>query len=173
MRNEPEHIWIHLLTNHTLFFFLSHSFLLFLLLFLFPSHSLLISCPSLPRSHCHLSSPLNPSLNSTATDLQFARTTEGHPVPFATAGDCYSAAKCPQVGAGSLPWEPALGTRGSRSWECIWNNCSEGSVVAASGACECSQLLISSSSLLGVFPQGMSTATCQTSVLSKMHLLQW
>lgn len=30
------------------------------------------------------------------TDLQFARTNEGHPVPFATAGDCYSAAKCPQ-----------------------------------------------------------------------------
>uniref|UniRef100_A0A5F9C8H0 ADAM metallopeptidase with thrombospondin type 1 motif 9 n=1 Tax=Oryctolagus cuniculus TaxID=9986 RepID=A0A5F9C8H0_RABIT len=30
------------------------------------------------------------------TDLQFARTSEGHPVPFATAGDCYSAAKCPQ-----------------------------------------------------------------------------
>ncbi|XP_060058948.1 A disintegrin and metalloproteinase with thrombospondin motifs 9 isoform X3 [Erinaceus europaeus] len=30
------------------------------------------------------------------TDLQFARTREGHPVPFATAGDCYSAAKCPQ-----------------------------------------------------------------------------
>uniref|UniRef100_A0A452S7J2 ADAM metallopeptidase with thrombospondin type 1 motif 9 n=1 Tax=Ursus americanus TaxID=9643 RepID=A0A452S7J2_URSAM len=30
------------------------------------------------------------------TDLQFARTSDGHPVPFATAGDCYSAAKCPQ-----------------------------------------------------------------------------
>ncbi|XP_035886888.1 A disintegrin and metalloproteinase with thrombospondin motifs 9 isoform X5 [Phyllostomus discolor] len=30
------------------------------------------------------------------TDLQFARTSEGHPVPFATAGDCYSASKCPQ-----------------------------------------------------------------------------
>ncbi|ETE70213.1 A disintegrin and metalloproteinase with thrombospondin motifs 9, partial [Ophiophagus hannah] len=32
------------------------------------------------------------------TDLQFAQTLEGRPVPFATAGDCYSAAKCPQDG---------------------------------------------------------------------------
>ncbi|XP_045145747.1 A disintegrin and metalloproteinase with thrombospondin motifs 9 isoform X1 [Echinops telfairi] len=30
------------------------------------------------------------------TDLQFAKTREGHPVPFATAGDCYSAVRCPQ-----------------------------------------------------------------------------
>ncbi|XP_067397827.1 A disintegrin and metalloproteinase with thrombospondin motifs 9 isoform X1 [Emydura macquarii macquarii] len=30
------------------------------------------------------------------TDLQFARTHDGRPVPYATAGDCYSAAKCPQ-----------------------------------------------------------------------------
>ncbi|XP_015683302.1 A disintegrin and metalloproteinase with thrombospondin motifs 9-like, partial [Protobothrops mucrosquamatus] len=30
------------------------------------------------------------------TDLQFAQTLDGRPVPFATAGDCYSAAKCPQ-----------------------------------------------------------------------------
>ncbi|XP_053576979.1 A disintegrin and metalloproteinase with thrombospondin motifs 9 [Bombina bombina] len=30
------------------------------------------------------------------TDLQFAQTHDGRPVPFATAGDCYSAAKCPQ-----------------------------------------------------------------------------
>uniref|UniRef100_A0A7M4FG01 ADAM metallopeptidase with thrombospondin type 1 motif 9 n=1 Tax=Crocodylus porosus TaxID=8502 RepID=A0A7M4FG01_CROPO len=30
------------------------------------------------------------------TDLQFARTLDGRPVPYATAGDCYSAAKCPQ-----------------------------------------------------------------------------
>ncbi|XP_041417723.1 A disintegrin and metalloproteinase with thrombospondin motifs 9 isoform X2 [Xenopus laevis] len=30
------------------------------------------------------------------TDLHFARTQDGRPVPFATAGDCYSAAKCPQ-----------------------------------------------------------------------------
>ncbi|XP_038627931.1 A disintegrin and metalloproteinase with thrombospondin motifs 9 [Tachyglossus aculeatus] len=30
------------------------------------------------------------------TDLQFAWTHDGRPVPFATAGDCYSAAKCPQ-----------------------------------------------------------------------------
>lgn len=32
-----------------------------------------------------------------ATDLQFAFTHEGKSVPFATAGDCYSAAGCPQV----------------------------------------------------------------------------
>lgn len=32
------------------------------------------------------------------TDLQFSQTLLGRPVPFATAGDCYSAAKCPQVG---------------------------------------------------------------------------
>ena len=54
--------------------------------------------------------------NPTATDLLFARTNEGHPVPFATAGDCYSAAKCPQVrtrdanpprpGIHSPPWPP-------------------------------------------------------------------
>lgn len=31
------------------------------------------------------------------TDLQFSQTLLGRPVPFATAGDCYSAAKCPQV----------------------------------------------------------------------------
>ncbi|MBN3308697.1 ATS9 metalloproteinase, partial [Amia calva] len=30
------------------------------------------------------------------TDWQFAFTHEGHHVPFATAGDCYSAARCPQ-----------------------------------------------------------------------------
>ncbi|XP_056131168.1 A disintegrin and metalloproteinase with thrombospondin motifs 9-like isoform X2 [Lampris incognitus] len=30
------------------------------------------------------------------TDWQFAFTREGHRVPFATAGDCYSAARCPQ-----------------------------------------------------------------------------
>uniref|UniRef100_A0A8D2LDG1 ADAM metallopeptidase with thrombospondin type 1 motif 9 n=1 Tax=Varanus komodoensis TaxID=61221 RepID=A0A8D2LDG1_VARKO len=30
------------------------------------------------------------------TDLQFAETLDGRPVPYATAGDCYSAAKCPQ-----------------------------------------------------------------------------
>lgn len=33
----------------------------------------------------------------TVTDLQFSHTLLGRPVPFATAGDCYSAAKCPQV----------------------------------------------------------------------------
>ena len=32
-----------------------------------------------------------------ATDWQFAFTREGKRVPFATAGDCYSAAHCPQV----------------------------------------------------------------------------
>lgn len=32
------------------------------------------------------------------TDLQFSQTLLGRPVPFATAGDCYSAARCPQVG---------------------------------------------------------------------------
>lgn len=32
------------------------------------------------------------------TDLQFSQTLLGRPVAFATAGDCYSAAKCPQVG---------------------------------------------------------------------------
>ncbi|EGV97729.1 A disintegrin and metalloproteinase with thrombospondin motifs 9 [Cricetulus griseus] len=36
------------------------------------------------------------SMQIITTDLEFARTSEGHPVPFATAGDCYSAAKCPQ-----------------------------------------------------------------------------
>ncbi|XP_072277315.1 A disintegrin and metalloproteinase with thrombospondin motifs 9 [Pyxicephalus adspersus] len=36
------------------------------------------------------------TLQIITTDLQFARTIEGRPVPFATAGDCYSAAKCPQ-----------------------------------------------------------------------------
>ncbi|KAL0978547.1 hypothetical protein UPYG_G00171970 [Umbra pygmaea] len=30
------------------------------------------------------------------TDWEFASTHEGHRVPFATAGDCYSAARCPQ-----------------------------------------------------------------------------
>lgn len=32
-----------------------------------------------------------------ATDLLFAQTIYGKAVPFATAGDCYSAARCPQV----------------------------------------------------------------------------
>ncbi|KAG2471070.1 ATS9 metalloproteinase, partial [Polypterus senegalus] len=31
-----------------------------------------------------------------STDWLFSQTSEGHHVPFATAGDCYSAAKCPQ-----------------------------------------------------------------------------
>ncbi|XP_062858960.1 A disintegrin and metalloproteinase with thrombospondin motifs 20-like [Trichomycterus rosablanca] len=30
------------------------------------------------------------------TDMQFSQTLLGRPVPFATAGDCYSAARCPQ-----------------------------------------------------------------------------
>ncbi|XP_075430373.1 A disintegrin and metalloproteinase with thrombospondin motifs 9 isoform X1 [Ascaphus truei] len=36
------------------------------------------------------------TLQIITTDLQFAQTHDGRPVPFATAGDCYSAAKCPQ-----------------------------------------------------------------------------
>ncbi|KAG7523508.1 A disintegrin and metalloproteinase with thrombospondin motifs 20-like [Solea senegalensis] len=36
------------------------------------------------------------SLRIMFTDLQFSQTLLGRPVPFATAGDCYSAAKCPQ-----------------------------------------------------------------------------
>ncbi|CAL9696915.1 unnamed protein product [Knipowitschia caucasica] len=36
------------------------------------------------------------SLRIIITDLQFSQTLLGRPVPFATAGDCYSAAKCPQ-----------------------------------------------------------------------------
>uniref|UniRef100_A0A673WCG2 ADAM metallopeptidase with thrombospondin type 1 motif 20 n=1 Tax=Salmo trutta TaxID=8032 RepID=A0A673WCG2_SALTR len=36
------------------------------------------------------------SLRIMTTDLKFSQTLSGRPVPFATAGDCYSAAKCPQ-----------------------------------------------------------------------------
>uniref|UniRef100_A0A8C6Q4Y1 ADAM metallopeptidase with thrombospondin type 1 motif 20 n=1 Tax=Nothobranchius furzeri TaxID=105023 RepID=A0A8C6Q4Y1_NOTFU len=36
------------------------------------------------------------SLRIMITDLHFSQTLHGRPVPFATAGDCYSAAKCPQ-----------------------------------------------------------------------------
>ncbi|XP_071199090.1 A disintegrin and metalloproteinase with thrombospondin motifs 20-like [Salvelinus alpinus] len=36
------------------------------------------------------------SLRIMTTDLKFSETLFGRPVPFATAGDCYSAAKCPQ-----------------------------------------------------------------------------
>uniref|UniRef100_A0A4W5QA44 ADAM metallopeptidase with thrombospondin type 1 motif 20 n=1 Tax=Hucho hucho TaxID=62062 RepID=A0A4W5QA44_9TELE len=36
------------------------------------------------------------SLRIMTTDLKFSQTLLGRPVPFATAGDCYSAAKCPQ-----------------------------------------------------------------------------
>uniref|UniRef100_A0A4W5MGN4 ADAM metallopeptidase with thrombospondin type 1 motif 20 n=1 Tax=Hucho hucho TaxID=62062 RepID=A0A4W5MGN4_9TELE len=36
------------------------------------------------------------SLRIMTTDLQFSQTLLGRPVPFATAGDCYSTAKCPQ-----------------------------------------------------------------------------
>lgn len=35
-------------------------------------------------------------MNIVTTDWQFAFTREGKSVPFATAGDCYSAARCPQ-----------------------------------------------------------------------------
>lgn len=51
-----------------------------------------VVCLSLHLSFCVIHQPL-----SAATDLQFARTHDGRPVPYATAGDCYSAAKCPQV----------------------------------------------------------------------------
>ncbi|KAH0616618.1 hypothetical protein JD844_027871 [Phrynosoma platyrhinos] len=37
------------------------------------------------------------SLEIKTTDFRFAQTILGKPVPFATAGDCYSAARCPQV----------------------------------------------------------------------------
>ncbi|XP_054631701.1 A disintegrin and metalloproteinase with thrombospondin motifs 20-like isoform X1 [Dunckerocampus dactyliophorus] len=36
------------------------------------------------------------TLRILTTDLRFSHTPVGRPVPFATAGDCYSAAKCPQ-----------------------------------------------------------------------------
>ncbi|XP_035517600.1 A disintegrin and metalloproteinase with thrombospondin motifs 9-like [Morone saxatilis] len=36
-------------------------------------------------------------MNIITTDWQFAFTREGKSVPFATAGDCYSAARCPQL----------------------------------------------------------------------------
>ncbi|XP_053114058.1 A disintegrin and metalloproteinase with thrombospondin motifs 20 isoform X2 [Hemicordylus capensis] len=36
------------------------------------------------------------SLEIKTTDFRFAHTILGNPVPFATAGDCYSAARCPQ-----------------------------------------------------------------------------
>uniref|UniRef100_A0A8C9T5B8 ADAM metallopeptidase with thrombospondin type 1 motif 20 n=1 Tax=Scleropages formosus TaxID=113540 RepID=A0A8C9T5B8_SCLFO len=36
------------------------------------------------------------SMHIIITDLRFSQTPLGRPVPFATAGDCYSAAKCPQ-----------------------------------------------------------------------------
>uniref|UniRef100_A0AAR2JAB6 Peptidase M12B domain-containing protein n=1 Tax=Pygocentrus nattereri TaxID=42514 RepID=A0AAR2JAB6_PYGNA len=40
---------------------------------------------------------LDPStMRIITTDVQFSQTLLGHPVPFATAGDCYSAARCPQ-----------------------------------------------------------------------------
>lgn len=77
-----------------------------------PSYSFSYYTPSLlPLCDCPVPSvPFCPSVfspflrNPTATDLQFARTSDGHPVPFATAGDCYSAAKCPQVcGGGGAP----------------------------------------------------------------------
>ena len=46
---------------------------------------------------CHIYKSVLLSCHA-ATDWQFASTREGHRVPFATAGDCYSAARCPQVG---------------------------------------------------------------------------
>lgn len=46
------------------------------------------------RSICHKHVGL---CSCAATDWRFAFTREGKNVPFATAGDCYSAARCPQV----------------------------------------------------------------------------
>lgn len=53
---------------------------------------------------CHYVSSLTalqqliiPCCLSLATDWQFAFTREGKRIPFATAGDCYSATRCPQV----------------------------------------------------------------------------
>ncbi|KAK7817570.1 hypothetical protein U0070_024480 [Myodes glareolus] len=54
--------------------------------------------------------PAKKQLRLNATDLEFARTSEGHPVPFATAGDCYSAAKCPQVCPQAFPIPNVYGT---------------------------------------------------------------
>lgn len=133
MGTKQVNIWIHLLTNDTLdfFFFLSYSLLLFLLLHFFPLPPCDCPIPS-GRFYLSLSSPF--LQNPTATDLQFARTSEGHPVPFATAGDCYSAAKCPQVCAGGSPDQDPHPThpvpRGTLScicsWECCQNSCSGG-----------------------------------------------
>ncbi|XP_058622757.1 A disintegrin and metalloproteinase with thrombospondin motifs 20 isoform X2 [Onychostoma macrolepis] len=36
------------------------------------------------------------SMRIIPTDVKFSQTLFGHPIPFASAGDCYSAAKCPQ-----------------------------------------------------------------------------
>lgn len=48
------------------------------------------------------------------TDLQFSHTLLGRPVPFASAGDCYSAAKCPQVS--ELLFIVAI-------YKCVFNMC--------------------------------------------------
>lgn len=95
------HIWIRLLTNDTSgIFFLSALPLTLSLTILLPSRLPVTVLPSVPFR----TSLFSPFLqNPAATDLQFARTSEGHPVPFATAGDCYSAAKCPQVCAKGSP----------------------------------------------------------------------
>lgn len=53
-----------------------------------------------------------------ATDFLFARTILGRAVPFATAGDCYSAARCPQV-FDFLPLEMCT-WEGKRNDLCDW-----------------------------------------------------
>ncbi|KAJ7415430.1 ADAM metallopeptidase with thrombospondin type 1 motif 9 [Pitangus sulphuratus] len=50
------------------------------------------------------------------TDLQFARTHDGRPVPYATAGDCYSAAKCPQGRFSIDLYGTGLSLMGTAKW---------------------------------------------------------
>uniref|UniRef100_A0A8C3JV51 ADAM metallopeptidase with thrombospondin type 1 motif 9 n=1 Tax=Calidris pygmaea TaxID=425635 RepID=A0A8C3JV51_9CHAR len=50
------------------------------------------------------------------TDLQFARTHDGRPVPYATAGDCYSAAKCPQGRFSIDLYGTGLSLAGTAKW---------------------------------------------------------
>uniref|UniRef100_A0A672UQ41 ADAM metallopeptidase with thrombospondin type 1 motif 9 n=1 Tax=Strigops habroptila TaxID=2489341 RepID=A0A672UQ41_STRHB len=50
------------------------------------------------------------------TDLQFARTHDGRPVPYATAGDCYSAAKCPQGRFSIDLYGTGLSLTGTAKW---------------------------------------------------------
>ncbi|KAL2299932.1 hypothetical protein Nmel_012788, partial [Mimus melanotis] len=50
------------------------------------------------------------------TDLQFAQTHDGRPVPYATAGDCYSAAKCPQGRFSIDLYGTGLSLMGTAKW---------------------------------------------------------